>query len=452
MLSELSRLGIEANAIDQPIDLSIPENKIMLGFYLTAPDVENERRSLAVIRGMRQATREGRFVAKPPKGYTSIREGSGKPFLAPNGDAPLVRRAFKMASEGTFQLEEIRKYLRSKWVPISRNQMSKMLRNPVYGAKLLLKEYRGEPEELIDAIHEPIVTWAEFQRVQVRLRALNSKRRGKRTRTHASIPLRGYLQCRRCGGNLTGGRSRGNGGDYWYYHCRHGCKERIAAAKLDKAFDTLLQQIRIPKEICDLYELAIEDVFKENEQDRSAQIAQLRGNLVGIDERLIKIDDLFVDGKLADEAYRNTRQRCTQQRESIEGRIETLSSVESQFTEYTRFGISPLEKLPEYYRAATLEAKRKIAGSIFPGKLIYENDACRTTEVNPAITLFSPNMAEKDRYGKGHDSANDVMPLQACLSDKLSNRVIDGFRELYQLRSFIAVESSDLGLGLAGVQ
>jgi len=37
--------------IEQPLDLSIPENKMMLAFYLAAPEVENDRRGLILFSG-----------------------------------------------------------------------------------------------------------------------------------------------------------------------------------------------------------------------------------------------------------------------------------------------------------------------------------------------------------------------------------------------------------------
>ncbi|MBD0284952.1 MAG: recombinase family protein, partial [Flavisolibacter sp.] len=66
MINTLNRLGIEPQAIEQPLDLNIPENKIMLAFYLAAPEVENDRRALNTIAGMRRAKKEGRWVGSAP--------------------------------------------------------------------------------------------------------------------------------------------------------------------------------------------------------------------------------------------------------------------------------------------------------------------------------------------------------------------------------------------------
>jgi site-specific DNA recombinase len=39
MINTLRKLGIEPQAVEQPLDLSIPENKMMLAFYLAAHEV-----------------------------------------------------------------------------------------------------------------------------------------------------------------------------------------------------------------------------------------------------------------------------------------------------------------------------------------------------------------------------------------------------------------------------
>jgi site-specific DNA recombinase len=69
MINTLNKLGVDPQAIEQPLDLSIPENKIMLAFYLAAPEVENDRRALNVFVGMRRAKKEGRWMASAPRGY-----------------------------------------------------------------------------------------------------------------------------------------------------------------------------------------------------------------------------------------------------------------------------------------------------------------------------------------------------------------------------------------------
>src|SRR5574338_1093236 len=77
MINELRDLNVEPQAIEQPLDLSIPENKMMLAFYLAAPEVENDRRALNVFYGMRRARKEGRYMGLAPVAYKNKVDESG---------------------------------------------------------------------------------------------------------------------------------------------------------------------------------------------------------------------------------------------------------------------------------------------------------------------------------------------------------------------------------------
>jgi len=76
VIEQLRRLAIEPQAIDQPLDLSIPENKIILAVYIASSEVDNDRRSLNVRQGIYKARKEGRWTAHPPLGYTFQLEGT----------------------------------------------------------------------------------------------------------------------------------------------------------------------------------------------------------------------------------------------------------------------------------------------------------------------------------------------------------------------------------------
>ena len=69
MLRKLKTLGIEVQAIEQPIDFSIPESKAMLAIYLIFPEIDNDRRSLKIKGGIRGSLKAGRWCRQAPVGY-----------------------------------------------------------------------------------------------------------------------------------------------------------------------------------------------------------------------------------------------------------------------------------------------------------------------------------------------------------------------------------------------
>ena len=95
MINKLNKFGVEPQAMEQPLDLSVPENKMMLAFYLAAPEVENDRRSLNVLVGMRRAKKEGRYVGSAPKGYSNKRDEQDRAIIVPNEQADHIRKGFE---------------------------------------------------------------------------------------------------------------------------------------------------------------------------------------------------------------------------------------------------------------------------------------------------------------------------------------------------------------------
>ena len=107
MISTLRKLGIEPQAVEQPLDLSIPENKMMLAFYLAAPEVENDRRALNVFYGMRRARKEGRFMGRAPIGYINRADPNGRKYLAlDEPQADIMRWSFEELAASRYNTEQ----------------------------------------------------------------------------------------------------------------------------------------------------------------------------------------------------------------------------------------------------------------------------------------------------------------------------------------------------------
>ena len=96
MINVLAALGVEPQAIEQPLDISIPENKLMLAIYLAQPEVENDRRALNTFFGMRRARKEGRWMGPAVTGYTNkINEKGQKSICPKDPDASIMRWVFE---------------------------------------------------------------------------------------------------------------------------------------------------------------------------------------------------------------------------------------------------------------------------------------------------------------------------------------------------------------------
>ncbi len=167
-IKELKRLGVEAQSIEQPLDFTIPESKIMLAIYLAAPEVDNDRRALNILGGIRRGKKEGRWLGACLKGYKNTRDENNKPIIVPDEgkNEQLIKKAFAEFSTGLYNIEELRRKLNKEGLKSMRNSFWRLLRNKGYIGKIFVPAYKDEPATWVDGVHQPLIDEQTFYAVQ----------------------------------------------------------------------------------------------------------------------------------------------------------------------------------------------------------------------------------------------------------------------------------------------
>jgi site-specific DNA recombinase len=412
MISKLAKMGIEPQAIEQPLDMSIPESKIMLAIYLAAPEVENDRRSLNTIAGMRKAMKEGRHVNMAPRGYRNARDENNNPIIERGKDASLIEWAFEETAKGVHNVMEIWKAVKAKGLKVGKSQMWNLLRNPVYCGRIFVPAYKDEKAMVITASHEPLISTELFDEVQD---VLNGRKRKFPTRQTAKeeLPLRGYLECKQCGSKLTGSASKGNGGKYFYYHCQHGCKERfkaeLANKELLKEFVRVSSNnavIRILKESLDAY-------LRLSKSDKVQQKEKLGQEIEKAKGRVTHARRLMLDKDIDATEYKEIKSEYEGEIEKLERKIDELSTLDSDLKEQISFCCDLLQNLPKYFVAADLIAKQQILGSIFSEKLVFGETSYRTIKFRNIVSLIC--RPSKDYKGRGNKKSSENSELSTLV-------------------------------------
>ena len=193
MISIFNDLNIGINAIEQPLDLSVPEQGLMLAVYLAVPQVENHRRSLNVISGMRRAFKEGRYVGSAPKGYSNGQDANKKPLLIPDENSKFIQEGFELMATGLYNQIEVLNKLKIKGFNMSKNAFSSLLKNHLYYGSVFIKSYKDEKEIIVDGLHEPIITKALFDQVQDVISGRKKQFHTKHKKLNPLFPLKGFL-------------------------------------------------------------------------------------------------------------------------------------------------------------------------------------------------------------------------------------------------------------------
>jgi len=372
MIQKLKKLGINPQAIDQPIDLEIPESKIMLAMYLATSEVENDRKSKSVRLGIHKAKQEGKWMGKAPLGYQNRQSMTGRKYIAlKEPEATLLRNAFEMIGRDEYSINYIYKQVVLAGLKCSRSNFSALIRNPVYCGQIIIPEFGMEKKYIHDGIHERLISILLFDKVQ---EILNKRRKKTPRKVVLSdhLILRGFLLCPDCGKTLTGSGSMGRSEKYYYYHCSLGCKFRTRADRVNEQFLLFLKKLNVQEPYVELSEMILKDISCEGYEKNSSDQSQVTLRVDKLLDRIINARDLFSKGDIDYDDYMTIRLHCQDQ---IKAGIKELQQLAVNFV----MPIStvnrnyPLNEIYEFYKDADILSKRQFIGLVFPEKVILDN-------------------------------------------------------------------------------
>lgn len=334
MINKLKSLGVEPQAIEQPLDLTIPENKIMLAFYLAAPEVENDRRALNTFQGMRRARKEGRYMGVAPIGYTNKITEDGRKYIAvKEPQASLIRWVFEQIAEGEYAADHIRKQVNVKGLKCGSAHFWNVIRNPVYAGKIEIAKYKDEEAFLVEGQHEPVITEALYYKVQDVLNGRAKGSYGPKMVSVELLPLRGLIVCPACGRMLTGSASKGYSAYYNYYHCQAKCKTRYKAEPTNDQFVEVLEGFKIYPESAEIYENEILVDYYNTNRKRGGQGSrkEFLSQINAVNVRLGNARKKYYTEELDVAEYRSYKAECEEEINRLEAKLgEVASGVKSK--------------------------------------------------------------------------------------------------------------------------
>lgn len=387
MINILTKLGVEPQAVEQPLDLSIPENKMMLAIYLAAPEVENDRRALNTFYGMRRARKEGRLMGKAPFGYANRSKEDGRKYVAiKDPEASAIRWAFNEIAKGVFATDQVRQKMNAQSpTKLSRSAFHVAIRNPLYYGKIFIAKFQDEEAQLVEGQHEPLISEELFHHVQL---ILDGYKRVERPNTKilsdTNLPLRGFLVCPSCGRNLTGSASKGRNNRYYYYHCVSACGHRQKAEIANEAFENGLVQFEIKGAIKTILKKLLLDNYKKFVQNPFDEKKRIVKEIDKLNARLSVARNKLLAETIDDEEYLDIKKECKEQIERLEGQLSKDGSDTNKINIEKSVDrvLSYIDNVPRAYSEGEIKTKRAIIGSIFPEKLEFDGKSYRTTRMN----------------------------------------------------------------------
>ncbi len=308
-IRKFKEFGITLNSIEQPLDLSNSDNKLILSFYLTIPEVENDKISSRTREGSRRALKEGCFIYRAPFGYEATRINNNATLKPHETKAEIVEYIFEEFSKGIYTQKEIRTLVWNQFrVKLSRSNVNELLRKKVYIGLITVPEYGSESEYHTEGIHPPIVKKEVFYKVQD---ILDGKRNKPQTysNVNSKFPLRGRINCANCGKPLTASSSKGRQKYYDYYHCHAPCKTRFTSEEVHSALYDYLDKITVDEDLIPIFRSNFKNIFTKNQAGLSREVSKLQSLNEELTEKINLAEERLFNGELPIDVYNNVKAR-----------------------------------------------------------------------------------------------------------------------------------------------
>ena len=338
-------------------------------------------------RGLRAKARQGIYPSVAPLGY--LNDVRNKCIVIDRKKGLIVRKTFKMYSDGKHSMEDISNYLfknkiqsrpTKRWNreggnPLKQDQIRWMFENPIYYGNFY---YSGE---IWEGKHKPLISKKLWDKVQEIM-----KLRGK-TRKPELNPASfcGLLTCGKCGCAITAERQKG----HIYYRCTK--KSRTAQCDepyvreeiLDTQLSAILSKLVLPSEWAKELNKMLDKDELETTHSAASSVQALRADIAEINSKIARITDLFVEQDIEREEYLNRKRALMSEKRSLEEQVLNLERDAARWLEPMREWLIVASGLAEAAQSNDLPSRKSLLQKIFGSNLTLHSREARGTPQNP---------------------------------------------------------------------
>lgn len=342
-----------------------PQGKFMLSIFFSQSKLYVDALSENVKRGNRTKAENGWLPRRPPIGYLNDRVAST--IVADPERFHIVRRVWDEVLSGRSSPRAACLLARDAWGlrtasthksggrPVALSAVYSFLGNLFY-AGIIMWEGRALPGR-----HPPMVTVAEFERVQQLLGRPGRPRPQKRI-----FPFTGLIRCGECGMSITAEEKKNRfRSRYTYYHCTkrrldYRCTERVVQASvLEAQLFSFLGAVTIRKNFHDWALARLERLRQAKKTDRELQEAILDKSIAATVRALDNLTQLRVRDAISDEEFVKQRQGLEREKLALEER-RALTAASSSWFEPCRDFVSFSSRAADWFQAGDARRKRLI--------------------------------------------------------------------------------------------
>ena len=346
------------------------DTKFMMSVIFGMATKYSDDLSANVLRGNKKALNLGLWINRPKLGY--IRDRDTREIIPDPKRFDLVKEMWRLRIAGTPTLKILQ--LSHEWglvtprrrtmggKTLSVSQIYRIFSDPFYAGIMLCK---GETYE---GKHQPMISRLEYEKVQNMMQK-NSGNLPK-PKWH-NFTYRGMLHCGLCGAMVTAENTTNrHGKKYVYYHCcrknkKYGyCEERsIEEKSLEEQVEFFIKKLILPQKVINFTLKQLEKIHLGLDETLLREEKSLRGRLVKIEQRLVRLRELFVDNEVTKDEYKEDREKWLKEKYKVEENLENIPTTK-KLIEPLYKSFSLLNKANFDFHSANSEEKRTLLKAV----------------------------------------------------------------------------------------
>jgi DNA invertase Pin-like site-specific DNA recombinase len=421
VIGQLGRLGVEIEMVESNIEMNSPESLLTRNIMLTLPEIENIKIGLRSREGSWKCRMSGGWTGKSLRGYDNVRVNNVS-TMDFNKESQFIRECFEKVATGRYSVDEVRRWVNSKGVVISKNQMLNILRNITYTGKIIVPQFKDNPETVVQGLHPPLISDELFSAVQ---KVLGGRKRNMKFKLDKSdlYPLKGFLKCPIHNRTLSAYGSKGRSYIYHYYVCTYP-RGRCPRYPIDWTHDFIISVLGGIKSSIDnitKHRRVFESIIKNESQLRTNSITRIERELITQRHQLIHLRDEFLKRHINGDTYQELKTEVESNIYNNEVNLRDMVEEQSPLKKFLFNDVPLLGDVVTFFEQSNGVMKRNILRCIFSEKIYFDEKKDATISYTKPIETILMISNGLNLYKQKKQVDVDLFSLVAPLIEQRCN-------------------------------
>ncbi len=338
------------------------EDFFEFGLFMSRREYKIIKRRL--VRGKKQAQKEGYFIgASLPYGFGKVRGDRGF-VLVPNHETPIVQMIFHKFTEENYSLADLRHFLNDSGIKSQKglnwcsSSLKNILKNKTY-IGYIKYDYKQDRNKYYLGKHEPIISLETFDKAQERLASSATRIHYDKT---LKSPLASLVKCSCCGSTLQLLNKK-------YMRClTYQCP--TVMCRLDVLEKQIIDELTAELKGFNYF---LENYGEEIEKQRALkkdELLVLHAELEKKDKMLDRACEMLELGVYSLEKYKARTQKVEEEKQAILAQIASLENLQNDEYLSAKNAVPILEQCVDSYWSLDPTGKNDLLKS-FISKIEY---------------------------------------------------------------------------------